>query len=79
MCATCRFYHPHQPTGVPPQQDGKCAHPARRSLMTMVRVRGKELACRNQYDEALWEQNPVAPLETVIASVAIAEHVEGIH
>ena len=37
---------------------GTCQHPARRELRDVVLVRQTELACRNSWDQDLWEPSP---------------------
>lgn len=73
-CGTCRFYHP-----LPLPAQGRCAHPERRALIRNVFVRERELACRDRHDMALWERNPAAPSEVVLATLPVVEYVAGNH
>src|SRR5436305_10343378 len=49
-CGTCRYFNDRGIAG-----SGWCQHPARRELRDMVLVRKSELACRNGWDQDLWE------------------------
>src|SRR5438045_9644141 len=49
-CGTCRFFNDRGIAG-----SGWCQDPARRELRDMVLVRKSELACRNGWDQDLWE------------------------
>lgn len=49
-CGTCRHF---KDGGI--ASSGWCQHPARRDLQHMVLVRKTELACRNSWDQDLWE------------------------
>jgi hypothetical protein len=51
-CGTCRYFDDRQIAG-----SGWCQHPNRRELQHMVLVRKTELACRNGWDQDLWEQS----------------------
>ena len=68
-CGTCRFF-----------QDaviacsGWCTHPDRGELHDLVLVRRAELACRNSWDQDLWEQtdgvsSPPAPATSVQSKI----------
>ncbi len=60
-CGTCRHFEEGGTAA-----SGRCLHPLRRELEHMVLVRKNELACRNGWDEDLWESkeaehSPQAP------------------
>lgn len=52
-CGTCRYFKDGGIAG-----SGWCNHPARRELHHMVLVRKTEIACRNNWDQDLWEPAP---------------------
>lgn len=49
-CGTCRHFKDGGVAG-----SGWCQHPARKDIQQMVLVRKTELACRNSWDQDLWE------------------------
>lgn len=49
-CGTCRFFKDADMAG-----SGWCRHPKRGKLHDLVLVRKEELACRNSWDQDLWE------------------------
>ena len=49
-CGTCRYF---EESGI--AASGWCKHPDRQDLQHMVLVRKTELACRNGWDDDLWE------------------------
>ena len=49
-CGTCRHFKDGGIAG-----SGWCQHPARKDIQHMVLVRKSELACRNSWDQDLWE------------------------
>jgi hypothetical protein len=49
-CGTCRYFDDCQIAG-----SGHCQHPRRKDLANLVLVRKSELACRNVWDQDLWE------------------------
>jgi hypothetical protein len=55
-CGTCRHF---EEGGI--AASGRCLHPLRRDLEQMVLVRRNELACRNGWDEDLWEPKEAEP------------------
>lgn len=56
-CGTCRHFEEGGTAA-----SGRCLHPLRRDLEQMVLVRKNELACRNGWDEDLWEsREPAEP------------------
>lgn len=61
-CGTCRHFSDGGVAG-----SGWCQHPARRDLQHMVLVRKSELACRNGWDQDLWEQG-IRPTDPSLSS-----------
>ncbi len=55
-CGTCRHFEEGGTAA-----SGRCLHPLRRDLEHMVLVRKNELACRNGWDEDLWESKEAEP------------------
>jgi hypothetical protein len=55
-CGTCRHFEEGGTAA-----SGRCLHPLRRDLEQMVLVRKNELACRNGWDEDLWESREPEP------------------
>lgn len=55
-CGTCRYFEEGGTAA-----SGRCLHPLRRDLEQMVLVRKNELACRNGWDEDLWESREPEP------------------
>ena len=53
-CGTCQFFEDCDIAG-----SGWCTHPQRRDLHSMVLVRRSELACRNSWDQDLWQPGVV--------------------
>lgn len=51
-CGTCRYFEDRGTAG-----SGTCKHPQRKELRDVVLVRQTELACRNPYDQDLWEMS----------------------
>lgn len=81
-CGSCRYWHrlPQMP------EQGKCVHPERRDLMTLVRTRQRELACRDVWGDDLWESSGMATpaLDAVLAAdrrmvPLVTERIEGTH
>ncbi len=62
-CGTCRYFRDAQIAC-----SGWCTHPERGDLHDLVLVRSEELACRNSWDNDLWEQARQAPAKSPIAS-----------
>jgi hypothetical protein len=52
-CGTCKYF---EDRGV--ANSGVCQHAQRRELRDVVLVRQSELACRNSWDQDLWEPGP---------------------
>lgn len=53
-CGTCRYFEEAGIAG-----SGRCTHPQRADLYSVVLVRKDELACRNPWDDDLWRQREV--------------------
>jgi hypothetical protein len=70
-CEFCRHFEPNGVAG-----SGWCQHPKRRDIKDMVFVRKSELACRNDWDQDLFEQRASAPrddaLPTRLVPIGIA-------
>lgn len=61
-CGTCKYF---QDKGV--ANSGTCEHFKRRALRDVVLVRQSELACRNTWDQDLWEPHPELLAEELAA------------
>jgi hypothetical protein len=60
-CGTCKYF---EDRGV--ANSGVCQHAQRRELRDVVLVRQSELACRNSWDQDLWEPGPESLHESVL-------------
>lgn len=60
-CGTCRFFQDAEIAC-----SGWCTHPDRGDLQDLVLVRRAELACRNSWDQDLWEVAEARPQRTPV-------------
>ncbi len=58
-CGTCRYW---EEAGI--ANSGICTHPQRSDLRDVLLVRRNELACRNPWDDDLWQPRPGLETET---------------